>query len=104
MTREEIQQRIVDILVKTFEIDASEIRPESNLFEDFDLDSIDAIDMFVELTEVTGRRVDPEVARTLRTVEDIVNLIEGELAAGQGDATQAAQGEADSPAQGESAD
>jgi hypothetical protein len=35
--------------------------------------------MFVELHEVTNRRIDPQVARKIRTVEDIVNLVEGEL-------------------------
>lgn len=81
MTRAEIYNRIVGILVKSFELDPSDIRPESRLFEDLDLDSIDAIDMFVELHDVTGRRIDVAVARKIRTVDDIVNLVESELAA-----------------------
>jgi acyl carrier protein len=80
MTRAEIYNRIVGILVKTFELDPADIKPESRLFEDLDLDSIDAIDMFVELHEVTGRRIDVQVARKIRTVQDIVNLVESELA------------------------
>jgi len=80
MTRAEIYNRIVGILVKTFELDPADIKPESRLFEDLDLDSIDAIDMFVELHEVTGRRIDVAVARKIRTVDDIVNLVEAELA------------------------
>lgn len=80
MTRAEIYNRIVGILVKSFELDPNDIRPESRLFEDLDLDSIDAIDMFVELHEVTGRRIDVQVARKIRTVEDIVKLVESELA------------------------
>jgi acyl carrier protein len=79
MTRAEIYQRITGILVKTFELDPADIRPESRLFEDLDLDSIDAVDMFVELHEVTGRRIDPQAARHIRTVEDIVTLVETEL-------------------------
>ncbi|MCA9719092.1 MAG: hypothetical protein KC468_30775, partial [Myxococcales bacterium] len=81
MTREEIQQQITKILVETFEIDPDEVKLDTNLYEDLDLDSIDAIDMFVELSQFTGRRVDPEVARTLRTVDDIIGLVESELAA-----------------------
>lgn len=79
MTRAEIYNRVVGILVKTFELDQADIKPESRLFEDLDLDSIDAIDMFVELHEVTGRRIDVKVAREIRTVEDIVKLVESEL-------------------------
>ncbi len=84
MTRAEIYQRITGILVKTFELDPADIRPESRLFEDLDLDSIDAVDMFVELHEVTGRRIDPQSARNIRTVQDIVTLVEAELAADSG--------------------
>ena len=80
MTRAEIYNRIVGILVKTFELDPADIKPETRLFEDLDLDSIDAIDMFVELHDVTGRRIDVAVARKIRTVDDIVNLVEAELA------------------------
>ena len=84
MTCAEIYQRITGILVKTFELDPADIRPESRLFEDLDLDSIDAVDMFVELHEVTGRRIDPQAARNIRTVQDIVTLVEAELAADSG--------------------
>jgi acyl carrier protein len=80
MTRAEIYQRVVGILVKAFELDPADIKPESRLFEDLDLDSIDAVDMFVELHEVTGKRIDPQAARKIRTVQDIVALVEAELA------------------------
>ena len=79
MTRAEIYNRVVGILIKSFELDPADIKPESKLFEDLDLDSIDAVDMFVELHEVTNRRIDPQVARQIRTVDDIVNLVEREL-------------------------
>ena len=85
MTRDEIYERVVGILVKSFELDRADIKPESNLFEELDLDSIDAVDMFVELHEVTGRRIDPASARKIRTVQDIVTLVETELAAAAGD-------------------
>ena len=84
MTRAEIYNRVVGILIKSFELDPADIKPESKLFEDLDLDSIDAVDMFVELHEVTGRRIDPQSARNIRTVQDIVTLVEAELTADSG--------------------
>jgi len=92
MTRAEIYQRVTGILVKSFELDPADIRPESRLFEDLDLDSIDAVDMFVELHEITGRRIDPQVARKIRTVEDIVTMVEAELATPAGGASTPAGG------------
>lgn len=84
MTRAEIYTRVVGILVKSFELDPADIKPESKLFEELDLDSIDAVDMFVELHEVTNRRIDPAVARNIRTVEDIVDLVDRELNSPEG--------------------
>ncbi len=68
------------LLVRQFEVPADDIHLDAHLFEDLDLDSIDAIDMFVELHEVTGRRIDVQIARKIRTVDDIVGLVEAELA------------------------
>jgi acyl carrier protein len=82
MTRDEIFQRIVEILADSFELDPKEITSESTLYEDLDLDSIDAIDIFVQLREVTGRRPDPAEARKVRTVGELVAFVEAEIAKG----------------------
>jgi acyl carrier protein len=82
MTRDDILQRIVEILTDSFELDPTGITPESTLYEDLDLDSIDAIDIFVQLREVTGRRPDPAEARKIRTVQELVEFVEAEIAKG----------------------
>ncbi|MBZ0118473.1 MAG: acyl carrier protein [Sandaracinaceae bacterium] len=82
MTRDEIFQRIVEILSDSFELETSEIKWESTLYEDLDLDSIDAIDIFVQLREVTGRRPDPAEARKIRTVSELVDFVIAEIAKG----------------------
>jgi len=81
MTRDEIYDHIVEILVESFELDSDEISQESRLYEELGLDSIDAVDIFVQLREITGRRPDPAVAREIRTVEELVTFVENELAA-----------------------
>jgi acyl carrier protein len=81
MTRDEIFRHIVEIMSDSFELEPSEVRMESTLYEDLDLDSIDAVDMFVQLREITGRRPDPARAREVRTVEELVVFVEEEIAA-----------------------
>jgi acyl carrier protein len=82
MTRDEIYTRIVEILSDSFELDPAKITLESTLYEELDLDSIDAIDVFVQLREVTGRRPDPAEARKIRTVAELVSFVEAEIAKG----------------------
>lgn len=83
MTRDEILKEIVEILSDTFELEADTIKPESTLYEDLDLDSIDAVDIFVQLRDMTGRRPDPEKAKQIRTVEELVQFVEDEIAAAE---------------------
>jgi acyl carrier protein len=85
MTRDEIYTAVAEILCDTFEFEPEQITPESKLYEELGLDSIDAVDIFVQLREVTGRRPDPDRARKIRTVDELVTFVEEELeAAAQG--------------------
>ncbi len=70
--REEILAELTRILVEMFEVDEADIVPEARLYEDLDIDSIDAIDMVIRLKEITGKKVSPEDFKSVRTVEDVV--------------------------------
>lgn len=82
MTRDEIYARIRSTLVTSFEIPEDRITPEARLMDDLELDSIDAIDMAVQIQEMTNVRVDEEELKKLRTVADTVDLVASLLARG----------------------
>lgn len=75
MTKEEIFDRMKQILVETFELDAAEITLEAHLLNDLDLDSIDAVDLIVKLQQYTNKKIDPESFKLVRTVGDVVEAI-----------------------------
>lgn len=77
--RDEIFAKIVEILSDSFELDPKKITRESTLYEELDLDSIDAIDIFTQLREVTGRRPDPADARQVRTVAELIEFVVNEI-------------------------
>jgi len=74
--REEIYNVLSEILVSLFEIDAEDISMDAHLYEDMDLDSIDAVDLVVKLREITGKKIDPDEFKQVRTVKDVVDAIE----------------------------
>jgi acyl carrier protein len=80
MTREEIYATLQAILAETFELEPSRITAEANLFDDLGLDSIDAVDLAIKLQQLTGKRVNAEVFKGVRTVEDVVNTVHQMLA------------------------
>jgi len=75
MTKEEILNRIVQILVDTFEMDANRIVPEAKLADDLDIDSIDAVDLIVQLKPLVGQRLKPEAFKSVRTIGDVVDAV-----------------------------
>ena len=75
MTKEEILDRLREVLVATFQLDPATVTPEANLFTDLDLDSIDAVELAIQLQSITGRRVKAEEFREIRTVQDVVNAV-----------------------------
>jgi acyl carrier protein len=80
MTREEIYATLQAILAETFELEPARVTPEANLFEDLGLDSIDAVDLAIKLQQLTGKRVNAEVFKSVRTVDDVVNTVHQMLA------------------------
>ncbi|QSX37046.1 MULTISPECIES: acyl carrier protein [Shewanella] len=75
--REQILEMLTGILVDEFEIDAAAITPEASLYQDLDLDSIDAVDLVIKLQQLTGKKIQPDEFKSVRTVDDVINAIEG---------------------------
>lgn len=78
-----MMDRIIEIvnqvLEEEFEIDAELLKPESLLYEDIGLDSLDAVDLIVMVDKQLGVRIDEEQARSIRTLEDVYKIIDGLL-------------------------
>lgn len=72
----DIYAEVSALLVKLFEIDPQEIHPEARLYEDLELDSIDAVDMIVHLQKKTSKKIKPEEFKAVRTVQDVVDAVE----------------------------
>jgi len=75
LSRESILAELQRILVEQFELDRQAVTPDAHLYQDLDIDSIDAVDLMVELKELTGRKLDPETFKQVRTVGDVVEAL-----------------------------
>ena len=75
MKQEEIFEILKSALVQLFEIDEAKITPQTRIYEDLQIDSIDAIDLIDHITRTTGHRLMPEDFKNVKTLEDIVNAV-----------------------------
>ena len=75
MTKPELFEKLRTILLETFDTDPSKIVPEARLFEDMDIDSIDAVDLIVKLRPLLGKRMQPDAFKSVRTLADVVDAV-----------------------------
>lgn len=64
------------VLCDEFELDGGQVRPEALLYDDLDIDSIDAVDLLVRLKELTGKDIAPERFKEVRSIADVVAVLE----------------------------
>ncbi|MDO6685297.1 MULTISPECIES: acyl carrier protein [unclassified Agarivorans] len=76
MNRDEIYTALQDILVSEFEVLEEDISLDSNLYQDLDLDSIDAVDLVVKLQQLTGKKIQPNDFKSARTIADVIDALE----------------------------
>ena len=74
-TKEQILDELKKILTEELEIDENNIKPEANLFQDLDLDSIDAVDIAVRMQKFTDKKLSPAEFKKIQTVNDVVEAV-----------------------------
>lgn len=78
---EEVDRQVREVLISTFNLSREAVTPEATLFQDLDLDSLDAIDLAVKLETETGLKLAETEFRSIRTVKDVVDTIHRKMEA-----------------------
>ncbi len=74
-TKEQILDELKTILTEELEINEEDIKPEANLFQDLDLDSIDAVDIAVRMQKFTDKKLSPAEFKKIQTINDVVEAV-----------------------------
>ena len=69
-------EKVKKLLAEQLNIDAESIKPESNVIDDLGADSLDVVEMLMVLEDEFNVTVTDEESLKLKTVEDIVKLID----------------------------
>lgn len=76
LSQEQALTKLREWMEDLFEIEPETVQLDSNLYSDLDVDSIDAVDLVVKIKELTGKQVKPEDFKNVRTVLDVVTVIQ----------------------------
>ncbi|ELR71301.1 Acyl carrier protein [Fulvivirga imtechensis AK7] len=75
MNKEEIITKINGFLVDEFEVEEELIEPQADLKETLDLDSLDYVDLVVEIESNFGFKVSPEDFTEIKTFQDFYDYV-----------------------------
>ena len=74
-SKQEIFDKLCEILEDEFDIDRSLMKGDANLFKDLDMDSVDAVDLAVRLQQFTDKRISPEEFKQIKTMDDVAEAV-----------------------------
>ncbi|MBC3269793.1 MULTISPECIES: acyl carrier protein [Pseudomonas] len=74
-TRDDIFNTLRDALVELFELDPGRVSMDANLYQDLEIDSIDAVDLIDHIKRQTGKKIAAEEFKSVRTVGDVVEAV-----------------------------
>jgi acyl carrier protein len=74
-TKQQIQQHINKVLIELFELEEALLTPDAKLYDDLDIDSIDTIDLLIELKKFVGKDIDPKAFQQATSLQDVTNII-----------------------------
>ena len=79
MTEAEILNKVTEILVDQFDLEEGEVKPETNLTEDIDADSLDLFEVLNRIEDDFDIQL--AVAEEIQTVQELVNKVSEQVKA-----------------------
>ena len=74
-SKQDIMDHINGVLIDLFEIEEEKLVPDAKLYDDLDIDSIDAIDLLIELKKFVGKDIDADAFVDAKTLEEVAEVI-----------------------------
>lgn len=71
-----VLDKIRDVVVKKFKVQSENVSGATRLREDLNVDSLDAVELIMELEDTFNIKISDDEAQKLKTIGDIVSFIE----------------------------
>jgi len=79
MTKEEIFSQMKEILVEQLGVDEGDVTMEASFQDDLDADSLDLVEMIMEMEDKFSLKISDEEAQKISTVGEAVDFVSGRV-------------------------
>ncbi len=76
MAEDDVLERVKKIVVDRLDVDEADVKPEASFKEDLDADSLDIVELVMELEDEFNLEISDEDAEKIQTVGDVVTYIQ----------------------------
>lgn len=75
MNAKEIQPRVLEIVAEQLSLPVEEVRPESSFIDDLGADSLDIVELIMEMEEEFGTEIPDEDIEKMNVVQDVISYV-----------------------------
>ncbi|OQY10262.1 MAG: acyl carrier protein [Marinitoga sp. 4572_148] len=79
MTRDELFEKVKEIIVETLNVDEEDVTLDASFTDDLDTDSLELVDLTMAFESELGVTIEDEELEKIKTVEDAVNSLAEKL-------------------------
>tara|TARA_B100001750_G_C15498250_1_gene595549 strand:+ start:696 stop:926 length:231 start_codon:yes stop_codon:yes gene_type:complete len=70
------QEKVIDIIVDKLGVEKNKVTPEANFINDLGADSLDQVELIMELEEEFDLEISDEEAESLTTVSEVLKFLD----------------------------
>ncbi|MBN1613300.1 MAG: acyl carrier protein [Deltaproteobacteria bacterium] len=70
-----LEERIIDIIVEQLEVTREECVPEAAFIDDLGADSLDLVELIMEMEENFGMQIADDELEKIRTIQDVIDFL-----------------------------
>lgn len=70
-----LEEKVIDIIVEQLDVTREECALEASFIEDLGADSLDLVELIMEMEENFGIQIADDELEKIRTIQDVVNFL-----------------------------
>ncbi|BBE30772.1 acyl carrier protein [Tepiditoga spiralis] len=79
MTREELFDKMKEVIVETLGVEEEDVKLDSSFVDDLDADSLELVDLTMALESELGVTIEDDEIESLKSVEDALKIVANKL-------------------------